>query len=119
MVVRAWRLIGWVAVSACSANDDVPAPAIGAVLPDHAVPGATVMVSGSYLCQQPRTESDDVDPLACEHVGAVLFDTAPGLVSSYTDNLALVEVPALAPGRFSVVVSVAGRSSNGVGFVVE
>jgi len=49
----------------------------------------------------------------------VAFVNAPGVVSSYTDTLVLVEVPALAPGTFSVAVSVAGRSSNRIGFVVE
>ena len=117
--MRVLLVTGWVVVCACSANDDVPAPSIGAVLPDHAIPGATVMVSGSYLCQAPRTGGEDVDPLACEHVGVVLFDAAPGTVTSYTDTLVQVGVPALAPGRFSVVVSVAGRSSNLVGFIVE
>jgi hypothetical protein len=112
-------LISLLVVSACSANDDVPAPAIAAVQPDHAVPGTTVQVSGSYLCQAPRTGGNDVDPLACEHMGAVMFDTAPGLVTSYTDTLVLVDVPALPAGRSSVVVSVAGRSSNRLDFIVE
>lgn len=117
--MRALPLIGWLVLSACSANDDVPAPAIAGVQPNHALSGTTVMVSGSYLCQDPRAEGSDIDPLACGHVGAVLFDTAPGVVSSYTDTLVLVEVPALAPGTFSVAISVAGRSSNRIGFVVE
>jgi len=119
VVPRAPRLLGWLVVSACSANDDVPAPAIAAVSPDHAAPGASVTVSGSYLCQDPRAEGSDIDPLACGHVGAVMFDAAPGRVISYTDTAVLVEVPSLAPGRFGVTISVAGRSSNRFGFVVE
>jgi hypothetical protein len=111
--------IGWLVLSACSANDDVPAPSIGAVQPDRAVPGATVMVSGSYLCQDPRVEGSDPDPLACGHMGAVMFDTTPGVMSAYTDTSVLVEVPALAPGTLGVSVSVAGRSSNRVDFVIE
>ena len=117
--MRALRLLCWVALSACSANDDVPAPAIAAVQPDRAAPGATVTVTGSYLCQQPRTTDGDVDPLACDHEGSVMFGTAPGVVTSYTDTAVLVEVPALAPGSVDVTVSVAGRGSNRVGFVVE
>jgi hypothetical protein len=119
MIPRALRLIGGVALAACSAGDDVPAPAIGAITPGRAAAGVGVTVSGSYLCQNPRTGDDDVDPLACEHVGTVLFDVVPGLVMSYADTMVLVEVPALAQGRFSVVVSVAGRTSNAVDFVIE
>jgi len=83
------------------------------------MPGAIVTVSGSYLCQQPRVDGSDVDPLACEHMGTVMFGTAPGVVASYTDTMAIVEVPSLAPGNVGVVVSVAGRSSNQISFVVE
>jgi hypothetical protein len=116
--MRALCLIAWIGSSACSANDDVPAPAISAVQPDHAAPGASVTVSGSSLCQTPRSGSD-VDPLACEHVGTVMFDTAPGVATSYTDTAVVVEVPALAPGPRDVAVSVAGRSSNRIRFVVD
>jgi len=118
MVVRLLPSISWLALAACSANDDVPAPAISAVQPDHAAPGTTVAVSGSYLCQDPRTDPDG-EPLACEHMGTVMFDTTPGMVTSYTDTMVLVDVPALTPGRVSVVVSVVGRSSNSIDFVVE
>jgi len=118
MIERLLPLIGWLALSACSANDDVPSPAINSVQPDHAAPGTTVTVSGSYLCQGPRTEIDG-DPLACEHVGTVMFDTTPGMVTSYTDSTVLVDVPGLAPGGVSMAVSVAGRSSNRIGFVVQ
>jgi len=116
--LRLLPLIGWFALPACSANDDVPAPAINAIQPDHAAPGTTVTVSGSYLCQEPRTETDG-DPLACEHVGTVMFDTTPGMVTSYSDGMVLVDVPGLAPGGVSVAVSVSGRSSNRIDFVVE
>lgn len=111
--------MAWLALSACSANDDFPSPAIASVQPDSGMPGAIVTVSGSYLCQQPRVDGSDVDPLACEHMGTVMFGTAPGVVASYTDTMAIVEVPSLAPGNVGVVVSVAGRSSNQISFVVE
>src|ERR1044071_9672221 len=89
-------------VVACSINDDVPAPAISAVTPDHGVPGTLVTVTGSYLCQQPRGTDDD-NPLAC----------------AYGDAAVTAEVPALPVGRSSVAVAVAGRTSNPLGFVVE
>jgi hypothetical protein len=119
MFVRPLNLIGWLALSACSANDDVPAPSISGMQPDHGMPGITVTVSGSYLCQQPRADGSDVDPLACMHIGTVMFGTAPGVVVSYTDTMATVEVPALPSGTVDVSVSVTGRNSNRIGFLVE
>jgi hypothetical protein len=38
---------------------------------------------------------------------------------SYTDTMARVEVPAVSPGRFDVIVSILGRSSNRMPFVVD
>jgi IPT/TIG domain len=119
LAVRLQCLVGWVALSACSANDDIPAPALSAVVPDAATAGTTVMVSGSALCQEPRTSDGDGDPLECQHLGTMMFNTAPGVVVSYTDTMVLVEVPALPPGGVSVRVSVAGRSSNSLGFIIE
>jgi hypothetical protein len=114
-----WHLLAWLALSACSANDDVPAPAIGGLQPDHGVPGIAVTVSGSYLCQQPRADGSDVDPLACAHTGTITFGTTPAVVVSYSDTSASIEVPPLVAGAVDVGVSVAGRSSNRVRFVVE
>lgn len=71
------------------------------------MPGATVTVSGSYLCQQPRVDGSDVDPLACEHTGTVMFGTTPGIVMSYSDTMATVEAPPLSPGNFDVARSFA------------
>ncbi len=116
--MRALALIAWIGTSACSANDDVPAPAISVVQPDHAAPGATVTVSGSSLCQSPQSGSD-VDPLACDHIGTVMFDTTPSVATSYTDTAAVVEVPSLPPGPLDIAISVAGRSSNSLHFVVD
>src|SRR5204863_4597666 len=76
---RALRLIGGLALAACSAGDDVAPPAISAITPDRAASGIGVTVSGSHLCQNPPTNSDDSDPLACAHVGTVTFDVVPGL----------------------------------------
>jgi hypothetical protein len=119
MFVRPLNLIGWLALSACSGNDDVPAPSISGVQPDHGMPGITVTVAGSYLCQQPQADGSDVDPLACMHIGTVTFGTTPGVVVSYTDTMATVEVPAITSGTIDVGVSVAGRSSNRISFLVE
>ena len=117
--MRPLPLISWLALSACSANDDVPAPSISGLQPDHGMPGIAVTVSGSSLCQQPQTDGIDMDPLACMHIGTVTFGTAPASVLSYTDTMASVQVPALPPGTIDVGVSVAGRSSNRISFRVE
>ena len=119
MFVRPLNVIAWLALSACSGNDDVPAPVLGGVQPDHGMPGITVTVSGSYLCQQPQAGGSDIDPLACMHIGTVMFGTTPGGVLSYTDTMATVQVPALPSGAVDVGVSVAGRSSNHISFLVE
>lgn len=116
--MRRLAVIAWLGWAACSANDDVPVPTSRAVQPDHAVPGATVTVSGSSLCQMPQSGSD-VDPLACDHVGTVLFGTTPSLAASYGDTAVVVEVPSLPPGPLDLAISVAGRSSNSLQFVVD
>ncbi|HEU4730171.1 MAG TPA: IPT/TIG domain-containing protein [Kofleriaceae bacterium] len=118
VVARALGWIGCVALHACSANEDIPAPAISTLQPDRGTPGSIVTVSGANLCQQPR-DGSDVDPLACAHVGTVVFGTTPGIATVYADTTVMAEVPALPAGEFGVMVSVAGRSSNSLGFVVE
>jgi uncharacterized protein (TIGR03437 family) len=118
MVARAWALAGTIALAACSANDDIRAPTISAVMPGRGAPGTFVTVTGSDLCQQPHTGGDD-DPLACAHVGTLLFDTVPAVATAYGDTMVMAEVPQLATGEVSVSVSVAGRSSNRLSFVVE
>jgi hypothetical protein len=102
----------------CSAGDDVPAPAVSAVVPDHASPGVTVMIVGDYFCQQPETGGEE-DPLACANMGAVLFGTTPATVAFYAEQMISVEVPPLDSGKVNVAVSVAGRHSNSVAFVVD
>lgn len=118
MVPRAWTLAATVALAACSANDDIRAPTISAVMPGRGAAGTFVTVTGSDLCQQPHPGGDD-DPFACAHVGTLLFDTVPALTTAYGDTMAVAEVPQLPAGEVSVSVSVAGRSSNRLSFTVE
>ena len=68
-------------LAACSANDDVPAPRIAGITPDHAPVGAFVMVTGDFFCAQP--EDDEADPLACDVIGVLGFDAANASVSAY------------------------------------
>ena len=106
-------------LAACSANDDVPAPAVASVTPDHAAPGTAVVIAGSYFCQQPDDGSDDVDPLACKTMGTVEFGTDQVEPQQYTDTSITVDVPQASAGAVSVRVTVGGRASNGVDFTVD
>ena len=117
-MIRSLALVVLV-VGACTANDDVPAPAVGGITPNHAAPGTAVVISGSYFCQQPESSSGETDPLACEHMGAVVFGVEPTTPQNYTDTSITVSVPQQQPGMVQVGVSVAGRSSNTVSFTID
>jgi hypothetical protein len=99
----------------CSANDDIPAPMIASVTPQQAVPGTNVVIAGTNFCQQPESE----DPLACAHVGVVLFGSQPSTLGQYEDTTISADVPALTPGETTVFVSVGGKMSNGADFTAE
>lgn len=112
------RYVLIVLAASCTANDDVPAPMISTVNPDHAQSGVAVTIIGDYFCQQPD-KGGEVDPLACANVGSVNFGSTPASVGMYTEQMITAEVPSLGPGRASVTVAVAGRRSNSVTFVVD
>lgn len=108
------------ALGSCTANDDIHSPMIGSLAPDHGPPGTIVSISGSYFCAQPEPEDpDDVDPLECDHIGAVTFGTRGANIDQYTDLLIAAEVPDLTPGDALVFVTVLGRTSNSATFSVE
>lgn len=102
-------------VAGCAANEDVPAPLVASIVPDHGLPGAVVMISGSYFCQRPDNGQEDP---TCDAVGVVEFGTVPGATTSWSDNAIMVEVPH-ASGDVDVSVTAMGRISNGVSFTVE
>lgn len=108
-----------VALGACSANDDVPAPLLSSVTPNHGVVGTSVMIAGSYFCGQPTIDSEDVDPLACDLTGFVQFGSSNGTTLQYTDDSITAEVPDSSRGRTRMIVSVGGRTSNAITFVIE
>jgi len=114
--VRRVLLVALVALAACSANDDIPAPIVASVVPDVAAAGTVVVVNGSYFCQRPNTGSEDP---TCAIVGAVHFGAALGTPSTYTDTSIMVEVPAGASGSAPVDVTAAGRTSNSVAFTAQ
>ncbi len=108
------------ALAGCTANDDIHAPAISNVNPARAGAGTSVVLSGSWFCQQPEPHGEDeVDPLACEHVGTVQFDSSPVSPTGYTDTTITVEVPNISTGSYALRVSVNGRNSNTVDFTLE
>lgn len=116
--MRAAIALAVLMLAACSANDDVPAPAVASITPDHAAPGTAVVIAGSYFCQQPA-DGSDVDPLACKTMGTVQFGTDQVEPQQYTDTSITVDVPQASAGAVSVRVTVAGRASNGVDFTID
>jgi len=102
-------------VAGCAANDDIPAPLIASIVPDHATAGAIVMIAGSYFCQRPANGQDDP---TCDTAGSVDFGTVPGVATTWADDAIMVEVPH-ASGDVDVSVAAAGRISNSVSFTVE
>jgi hypothetical protein len=109
-----WLLV--VAMLGCSANEDIPAPLIASLNPNHGPAGAVIMIAGQYFCQAPQAE----DSQACDSAtGTVSFDAAPGIVSAYTDTAIMVEVPTGLSGHVTVRVTAAGKTSNAAGFTAE
>jgi hypothetical protein len=105
-----------VGFAACAANEDVPAPLIASIVPDHATSGAIVMIAGSYFCQRPNNGQED--PI-CDTAGTVEFGTTPGVATTWADNAIMVEVPNGGPTEVSVTVIAAGRISNAVSFRID
>jgi len=105
------------ALAACSANDDIPAPQIANVVPDHAPAGQVVVVNGSYFCQRPQGGSDE-DP-NCTVIGTVAFGGVPASPVTWTDSSIMVEVPQTVAGRADVQITAAGRTSNSIAFTVD
>ncbi len=96
----------------CSAGEDIPEPLIASVTPDHATPGASIMIVGDYFCQEPGGDQ-------CDNTGTVAFDATPANVGMYSEHTIMVEVPAVTAGRVDITVTAAGRTSNNVEFRVE
>jgi hypothetical protein len=102
-------------VAGCSANEDVPAPLIASIVPDHGAPGAVITIAGSYFCQRPDNGQEDP---TCDAAGTVYFGTLPGIATTWADNAIMVEVPQ-GLGKVDVSVIAAGRVSNTSGFTIE
>jgi hypothetical protein len=109
-----WLAATCALASGCAANDDVPPPAISAITPDHASPGAVVAITGAYFCQRPPRVGNE-DP-ACTTTGVVYFGASPGAPTTWSDNAIMVEVPGGVTCAVAVAVTAAGRTSNQVSF---
>jgi hypothetical protein len=113
-----FAIVAAVVLAACSANDDIPAPVLASATPSSANVGTIVMLSGSYLCQQPEGSADS-DPLACAHTGSVMFGVTPANVTQYTDSSITTLVPDMPAGDAEISVATGGRETNSISFTVE
>ena len=102
-------------LGACTWNDDVPAPLVSSVVPDHAPTGALVTVNGDHFCQRP---GDVEDPL-CDATGQVTFGAAPGTTSMWSETQIMAEVPQGVAGEVVLTVIARGRASNAISFTAE
>jgi len=103
-------------LAACSANDDIPAPLVGSVTPDHGVAGSIVRIDGEFFCGAPP-DGDEVE--SCEMTGIVEFATTPSISTSWMATTIMVEVPTGVRGEVDLRVTVGGRHSNDVDFYVD
>jgi uncharacterized protein (TIGR03437 family) len=111
-----------IASAACLAGgDDFPPPRLSTVVPASGSPGQPVMLLGDHLCGTPDDDSDETEPVACDQAtGSVQFGGEPAESYGWMMTSVGVTVPLEArPGPTSVRVTVAGRTSNSVRFVVE
>ena len=109
-------LLAGILLTACSANDDVPAPRVSNVVPDHATAGSIVLVNGDYFCQRPATGQED--PL-CDATGQVHFGASPGTPTTWTETGITVEVPQGVTGGVDLSVIAKGRASNSIRFTAD
>jgi len=108
-----WALV--VFVAACSASDDFPAPQIASVTPQQAMPGASVVIAGSYFCHQSE-EDEQTQP--CTMMGAVYFGNTVATALQYEEMSITAEVPD-GTGSTDIAVVVAGEHSNTIAFTFE
>src|SRR5258708_1090262 len=81
-------------------------PTISSINPTSAAPGASVTVTGTNFS-------------ATANANTVTFGAATATVTAATTTSLTVTVPNIAAGAENVTVSVAGKSSNAIGFTVN
>ena len=82
-----------------------PAPAISSIAPVSAAPGASITIAGTNFS-------------TTANANIVTFGSATAQVSAATVTSLQVIVPNIASGAVNVTVSVAGKTSNALGFTV-
>ena len=86
--------------------DPFPAPVVSSVSPAQALPGATVVISGSSFRSPQGTST-------------LKFGATSAAITSWSDTAIVCTVPALAPGATTVTVTVGGQTSNAFAFTVD
>jgi len=101
----------------CVGGEDLPPPRLASIVPDRGPPGIVAQLTGTDFCQSPDHGSGDT-PCAPSDA-QVFFVTTTAETSIIDDTSATTVVPVLPPGSQSLYLSVAGRRSNELDFIVE
>jgi hypothetical protein len=98
-------------IGACASDG----PHIESVMPEEGSAGDEVTLAGDGFCG-----AGDCDPLPTGYVSFGIDPQIDGVVTAWSEGEIRAEVPqSVAPGEILIVVTVDGRSSNGVRFVVR
>ena len=100
---------------------DLDGPEIVGIRPTVGSPGDMVEIDGNRLCGQMSdvTEGGLCDPLPSAYVSFGIDPQIDGQVVTWRNEYAEVFVPGGPLGSVQVVLTVDGRTSNGVWFEVE
>ena len=106
----------------CAACTDPDAPRLSGVSPEEGSAGERVEISGENLCGTMVTvgEGGACEPLPAGQVSFGIDPQIDGVITFWSDTLIEAIVPASAPpGEVLIVVTVDGRSSNGISFTIR
>ncbi len=109
-------------IALLGACDGADGPRIDAVEPASAAPGARVVLTGTDFCGAAERVGPGAvcEPLPAGSVSFGIDPVASAIPSLWLDGRIDVDVPAQLPaGDVLIVVTVDGRSSNGVSFRVR
>lgn len=110
-------MVVFVLVAGCGAGDG---PRIDAITPEAAVAGQRVVLTGEDFCGSDVVVEEGVCmPLPVGYVSFGIDPQIDGQVASWRDDRIEAVVPGGASGRVLVVLTVDGRSSNGVWLEVQ
>jgi len=104
-----------------AACGDPDGPRLDSVTPTAAPPGAPVVLAGENLCgiEAAVGEGGTCEPLPAGYVSFGIDPQVDGVIVSWRDDRIEAIVPAAANGDVLIVVTVDGRSSNGISFTVQ